>query len=153
MCIATANTLATIAPALLDRMEVIELPGYTENEKRAIARAHLVPAQLEAHGLDAQRVTFTDAAIDKVVDEYTREAGVRNLDRAIATLVRKAARRLAAPGAGPELVIDAAFVADALGAPPHLPESAERTTLPGVVVGLAATSHGGDILFIEATVL
>jgi ATP-dependent Lon protease len=153
MFIATANTLATIPPALLDRMEVIELPGYTENDKRLIARQHLVPAQLEAHGLSGERVTITDAAIDKVVDEYTREAGVRNLDRAIATLVRKAARRLAAEGPDSLLVIDADFVSDALGAPPHLPETAERMTLPGVVVGLANTSHGGDILFIEATVL
>jgi len=153
MFIATANTLSTIPPALLDRMEVIELAGYTENDKRAIARVHLVPAQLEAHGLSPQRVTVTDAAIDKVVSEYTREAGVRNLDRSIATLVRKAARRVATQGVDSELVIDADFVSEALGAPPHLPETAERTTLPGVVVGLAHTSHGGDILFIEATVL
>jgi ATP-dependent Lon protease len=153
MFIATANTLSTIPPALLDRMEVIELPGYTENDKRAIARQHLVPAQLEAHGLSPQRVTITDDAIDKVVDEYTREAGVRNLDRSIATLVRKAARRVATQGADSTLVIDAPFVSEALGAPPHMPETAERTTLPGVVVGLAHTSHGGDILFIEATVL
>ena len=153
MFIATANTLSTIPPALLDRMEVIELPGYTENDKRAIARQHLVPAQLEAHGLSPQRVTVTDAAIDKVVSEYTREAGVRNLDRSIATLVRKAARRVATRGAASELLIDADFVSEALGAPPHLPETAERTTVPGVVVGLAHTSHGGDILFIEATVL
>ena len=153
MFIATANTLATIPPALLDRMEVIELPGYTESDKRKIARDHLVPAQLEAHGLSPQQVTVTDAAIDKVVGEYTREAGVRNLDRSIAALVRKAARRVATQGAEPGLVIDADFVGEALGPPPHLPETAERTTLPGVVVGLAHTSHGGDILFIEATVL
>jgi ATP-dependent Lon protease len=153
MFIATANTLSTIPPALLDRMEVIELPGYTDSDKRAIARDHLVPAQLEAHGLSPERVRVTDAAIDKVVDEYTREAGVRNLDRSIAALVRKAARRVAGEGGGSELVIDADFVSEALGPPPHLPETAERTTLPGVVVGLAHTSHGGDILFIEATVL
>ena len=153
MFIATANTLTTISPALLDRMEVIELPGYTENDKRAIARSHLVPAQLEAHGLSAQHVSFTDGAIDKVVNEYTREAGVRNLDRSIASLARKAARRVATQGVDTDLVIDAEFVSEALGAPPHLPETAERTTLPGVVVGLAHTNHGGDILFIEATVL
>ncbi len=153
MFIATANTLSTISPALLDRMEVIELPGYTENDKRAIARSHLVPAQLEAHGLSPERVRFADDAIDKVVNEYTREAGVRNLDRTIATLVRKAARRIAAQGVESQLVIDAGFVSEALGAPPHLPETAERTTLPGVVVGLAHTNHGGDILFVEATVL
>jgi ATP-dependent Lon protease len=153
MFIATANTLSTIPPALLDRMEVIELPGYTENDKRAIARDHLVPAQLEAHGLSPDRVTVTAEAIDKVVAEYTREAGVRNLDRSIATLVRKAARRVAGAEPDAKLVIDAAFVSEALGAPPHLSETAERTTLPGVAVGLAHTSHGGDILFIEATSL
>jgi ATP-dependent Lon protease len=134
-------------------MEVIELPGYTENDKRTIAREHLVPAQLEAHGLSAERVSVTEDAIGTVVSEYTREAGVRNLDRCIATLMRKAARRVAGQKDAAPLVIDAAFVSDALGAPPHLPETAERTTLPGVVVGLAHTSHGGDILFIEATVL
>jgi ATP-dependent Lon protease len=153
MFIATANTLATIPPALLDRMEVIELPGYTERDKRAIARDHLVSAQLEAHGLSSERVRVTDAALDKVVGEYTREAGVRNLDRSLATLVRKAARRLAAEGPEAKLVIDEAFVSQALGAPPHLPETAERTTHAGVAVGLAYTPHGGDILFIEATVL
>jgi len=150
--VATANTLATIPPALLDRMEVIELPGYTERDKLVIARQHLVPKQLEAHGLAADRLEVTDGAIDKVVHEYTREAGVRNLDRQIATLVRKAARQIAEkPGEG-KLVADEVFVARALGAPPHLPETAERTTIPGVVVGLAATAHGGDILFLEATV-
>jgi ATP-dependent Lon protease len=152
--IATANTLATIPPALLDRMEVIELPGYTENDKRLIAREHLVPKQIEAHGLRAEQVQVSDGALDKAVQEYTREAGVRNLDRHIASLMRKAARRFAGGAAADTpLVIDADFVSDALGAPPHLPETAERTTQPGVVVGLAHTSHGGDILFIEATVV
>jgi ATP-dependent Lon protease len=157
MFIATANSLATVPPALLDRMEVIELPGYTERDKLVIARRHLVPKQLEAHGLDLARIDLTDAALEHVVRDYTREAGVRNLDRFIATLLRKAARRVAAarskaapPDAAP-LRIDAAFVDEALGAPPHLPETAERTTQPGVVVGLAHTSHGGDILFVEAT--
>jgi ATP-dependent Lon protease len=157
--IATANTLSTIPPALLDRMEVIELPGYTENDKRSIARDHLVPKQLEAHGLSDERLNLTDDAIEKVVREYTREAGVRNLERNIATLMRKAARRIAGdegPDGGQDgspLVVDGEFVSEALGAPPHLPETAERTTQPGVVVGLAHTSHGGDILFIEATVM
>jgi ATP-dependent Lon protease len=95
----------------------------------------------------------TAAAIDMVVGEYTREAGVRNLDRSIATLVRKAARRLAAEGPEAKLVIDESFASQALGAPPHLPETAERTMHAGVAVGLAYTPHGGDILFIEATVL
>jgi len=152
--IATANTLATIPPALLDRMEVIELPGYTENDKRLIAREHLVPKQLEAHGLSADQVTVDDAALEKVVQEYTREAGVRSLDRHLASLMRKAARRIAGdPHARRALAIGVDFVSEALGAPPHLPETAERTTLPGVAVGLAHTSHGGDILFIEASVM
>jgi ATP-dependent Lon protease len=160
MFIATANSLATIPPALLDRMEVIELPGYTERDKLSIARQHLVPKQLEAHGLAASDVDVTDDALDKLVREYTREAGVRNLDRNIASLMRKVARRVAAQRAvadastPPEPVrVDAGFAEEALGAPPHLPETAERTTQPGVVVGLAYTNHGGDILFVEATVL
>ncbi len=150
--IATANTLATIPPALLDRMEVIELPGYTENDKRVIARQHLVPQQLEAHGLTAEQITITDAAIDRVVLEYTREAGVRNLDRQIAALLRKCASRVAAGETG-RIEVDAEFVGEALGAPPHLPETAERTTQPGVAVGLAQTGAGGDILFVETRVL
>jgi ATP-dependent Lon protease len=155
--IATANSLATIPAALLDRMEVIELPGYTDRDKLSIARAHLVPKQLEAHGLRPEQVQLSDEAIECVVHEYTREAGVRNLERHFATLFRKAAARIAESRGGGEaagdapIAIDVAFVHEALGAPPHLPESAERTTVPGVVVGLAATAHGGDILFIEAT--
>jgi len=151
--IATANTLATIPPALLDRMEVIELPGYTDRDKLVIARDFLIPKQLESHGLTAERVTVGDDAVDKVVHEYTREAGVRNLDRHFATLLRKAAARIAEEGEEATLQVDAAFVGTALGAPPHLPETAERTTLPGVAIGLAATSQGGDILFIEATAI
>ncbi len=151
--IATANTLTTIPPALLDRMEVIELPGYTENDKMVIARQHLVPKQMENHGLNAERIQVTDDAIDRVLQEYTREAGVRNLDRQIATLLRKCASKVAAGGPDTTLVVDADFVAEALGAPPHLPETTERTVQPGVVVGLAHTNHGGDILFVEASVL
>ncbi len=152
--IATANTLATIPPALLDRMEVIELPGYTENDKRLIARQHLVPKQLEAHGLSPEQVRVADAALEKIVQEYTREAGVRSLDRHLASLMRKVARRIAGGDAGSEpLEIGVDFVSEALGAPPHLPETAEHTTQPGVAVALANTSHGGDILFIEASVM
>jgi ATP-dependent Lon protease len=157
MFISTANTLSSIPPALLDRMEVIELPGYTERDKREIARRHLVPKQLEAHGLAGGSVELTDEALERVVRDYTREAGVRNLERFIATLLRKAARKVAtaraAGAADAPLRIDSAFVDEALGAPPHLPETAERTTQPGVVVGLAHTNHGGDILFVEATLL
>jgi ATP-dependent Lon protease len=153
MFIATANTLATIPPALLDRMEVIELPGYTANDKKIIAARHLVPKQLENHGLGEQQAVMTEAAIEEVVQEYTREAGVRNLDRQIAALMRKVARRVAAGGPDTRVTIDPDFVNEALGAPPHLSETAERTTMPGVVVGLAYTDHGGDILFIESTVM
>jgi ATP-dependent Lon protease len=148
--IATANTLSTVPPALLDRMEVIELPGYTDRDKRIIALRHLVPKQLEAHGLVESDVEIGDDAIVRVVNEYTREAGVRNLERQIATLVRKAAREIAERGRGTRVVVDDAFVLRALGAPPHLPETAERTTRPGVAVALARTAVGGDILFIEA---
>jgi ATP-dependent Lon protease len=150
--IATANTLATIPPALLDRMEVIELAGYTEREKLAIAAQHLIPKQRDAHGLRADQVEVTEDAIARVVHEYTREAGVRNLDRLIATLFRKVAAKVAANPAGTPLRVDAAFAGEALGAQPHLPAVAERTEQAGVVVGLAATNAGGDILFIEATV-
>jgi len=153
MFIATANTLSTIPPALLDRMEVIELPGYTENDKKIIAKRHLVPKQRENHGLKVEQVSITDAAIDKIVQEFTREAGVRSLDRQIASLMRKVARRVASGGPDTRIEVDPEFVAAALGAPPHLSETAERTTLPGVVVGLAYTSHGGDILFLESTVM
>ncbi|MFP8873288.1 MAG: endopeptidase La, partial [Myxococcota bacterium] len=149
--IATANTLSTVPPALLDRMEVIELPGYTEHEKRVIAHQFLVPRQLAAHGLTSDLIDVTDEAVDRIVLEYTREAGVRNLERNIATLMRKAARQLVEDPAKNAIRIDADFTATNLGAPPHLPETAERTTSPGVAVGLAVTAHGGDILFIEAT--
>ena len=156
--ITTANTVSTIPSALLDRMEVIELSGYTENDKKVIAREHLIPKQLEAHGLSADRIEVSDDAIEKVVSEYTREAGVRNLDRNIATLMRKVAKRVASDAASGSasngtIRLDAEFVSTALGAPPHLPETAERTNHPGVAVGLAHTSHGGDILFVEATVM
>ena len=150
--IATANTLSTIPPALLDRMEVIELSGYTEREKLVIAAVHLIPKQQGAHGLRADQVDVTDDAIARVVHEYTREAGVRNLDRLIATLFRKVAAKVAADASVTPLHVDAAFAGEALGAPPHLSEVAERTEQAGVVVGLAATQAGGDILFIEAAV-
>ncbi len=147
--ISTANTLSTIPPALLDRMEVIELSGYTEREKLVIAQEFLVPRQLEAHGLEAGQVSVSKEALDKVVVEYTREAGVRNLERNIATLMRKCARRISEDREA-IISVDPDFVSESLGAPPHLSEVAEQTTMPGVAVGLAVTAHGGDILFIEA---
>jgi ATP-dependent Lon protease len=147
--IATANTLSTIPPALLDRMEVIELSGYTEREKLVIAQDFLVPRQLEAHGITAEQVSISEESLEKVVLEYTREAGVRNLERHIATLMRKSARMIAEDRDRKiEVVPD--FVSEALGAPPHLSEVAEVASIPGVAVGLAVTAHGGDILFIEA---
>ncbi len=147
--IATANTLSTIPPALLDRMEVIELSGYTEREKLVIAQEFLVPRQLEAHGLEAEQVGVSEEALDKVVVEYTREAGVRNLERNIASLMRKSATKIAADREA-TISVDPGFVSEALGAPPHLSEIAEQASMPGVAVGLAVTAHGGDILFIEA---
>ena len=147
--IATANTLSTIPAALLDRMEVIELSGYTEREKLVIARQFLLPRQLEAHGLAESQVSVSEQALDKVVSEYTREAGVRNLERHIATLMRKCARKISEDREA-TVAIDEAFVSESLGAPPHLSEVAEETNMPGVAVGLAVTAHGGDILFIEA---
>jgi len=149
--IATANTLSTIPPALLDRMEVIELTGYTEREKLEIARQYLVGKQLEAHGLTTERVNLEDSALEKVVLDYTNEAGVRNLERHIASLLRKAARRIAEnPESSTPIVIDAAFVSDSLGAPPHIHERVERSPSPGTAVGLAVTANGGEILFVEA---
>ncbi len=152
--IATANTLSTIPPALLDRMEVIELTGYTEREKLEIAKQYLVSKQLEAHGLTAERVTLLDSALEKVVLDYTYEAGVRNLERHIASLMRKAAWRIAEnrdTSNDPEpIVIDPAFVADSLGAPPHIHERVEHSPSPGTAVGLAVTANGGEILFVEA---
>jgi ATP-dependent Lon protease len=147
--IATANTLSTIPAALLDRMEVIELSGYTESEKLVIAQEFLVPRQLEAHGLVAEQVQVQNAALEQVVVEYTREAGVRNLERSVATLMRKCARRIS-EDRDAVIEIDPDFVSEALGAPPHLSETAEESSIPGVAVGLAVTAHGGDILFIEA---
>jgi ATP-dependent Lon protease len=147
--IATANTLSTIPPALLDRMEIIELSGYTEREKLVIAQDFLVPRQLEAHGITAEQVSISEEALDKVVLEYTREAGVRNLERHIATLMRKSARMIA-EDRDRKIEVDPDFVSEALGAPPHLSEVAELASIPGVAVGLAVTAHGGDILFIEA---
>ncbi len=151
--VATANSLSTIPPALLDRMEVIELSGYTESEKLQIAKTHLVPKQKEAHGLADIQIDLKESALYKISSEYTSEAGVRNLERFIASLMRKAARGIAEAPETKSLEIDEAFVSRSLGPPPHLPEMAERTNIPGIAVGLAVTANGGDILFIEATSL
>ncbi|HEY1308945.1 MAG TPA: endopeptidase La [Vicinamibacterales bacterium] len=149
--ITTANVLHTIPPALRDRMEVLEIPGYTEDEKLAIARDHLVQKQIANHGLTPEQLTITEDAIRAVINGYTREAGVRNLEREIGALCRKAARRRAEGDEAP-LTITSAIVAQMLGAPVFLDEEMEeRTKDPGVAIGLAWTPAGGDVLFVEAS--
>jgi len=149
--ITTANVLHPIPPALRDRMEVLEIPGYTEEEKLAIARDHLVQKQITNHGLTSEQLVITDDAIRMVIHGYTREAGVRNLEREIGALCRKAARRRA-EGDETSLTITPAVVAQMLGAPTFLDEEMEeRTKDPGVAIGLAWTPAGGDVLFIEAS--
>jgi ATP-dependent Lon protease len=149
--ITTANVLDPIPPALRDRMEVLELPGYTEEEKLKIAQEHLVAKQIANHGLQPDQVSFTEGALHAVVRGYTREAGVRNLEREISALCRKVARRRAEGDETPVTITPEA-VADLLGAPKFLEEEVEqRTQKPGVAVGLAWTPTGGEVLFIEAT--
>jgi ATP-dependent Lon protease len=150
--IATANQLGTVHPALLDRMEMISLSGYTEDEKVHIARKYLVPRQLEEHGLHPGQLEFTDDALRKVIGEYTREAGVRTLERQIGTIARKVAARVAAT---PDHTarVDADQVHDYLGQPRVRPETPFRTSRPGVATGLAWTETGGDVLYIEAALL
>jgi ATP-dependent Lon protease len=149
--IATANQLETIPPALLDRMDVIQLSGYTEEEKLGIARKYLVPKQLQATGLDVDSVSVTDGALRTVIREYTREAGVRNLERQLAALFRKAARRVAEGKAGKKTRIDERRVRSWLGPRRFSGEVRRRTSDPGVATGLAVTATGGDVLFIEAS--
>jgi ATP-dependent Lon protease len=149
--ITTANVLDPIPPALRDRMEVLELPGYTEEEKLAIARDHLVQKQIKNHGLTPEQLVITDDALRTVIRGYTREAGVRNLEREIGALNRKAARRRAEGNEEP-LTITPDVVVEMLGAPTFLDEEVEeRTKEPGVAIGLAWTPAGGDVLFIEAS--
>jgi ATP-dependent Lon protease len=146
--LATANVADTIPPALLDRMEVVTLDGYTEDDKVAIARTHLLPRQLDRAALSVDDVSVSDAVLHKVAGEYTREAGVRQLERALARVLRKVATKLASePG---PIAVDVENLRDFLGRPRFLPESAERTAVPGVATGLAVTGTGGDVLFIEA---
>jgi ATP-dependent Lon protease len=148
--ICTANQLETIPPPLLDRMDVLSLSGYTEEEKFAIARRYLVPKQLAAHGLRTSKATISDAAIRLVVRQYTREAGVRNLERRLAALCRKAARELA-EGRARRLTIGDKRVREWLGPRRFAGEVRRRTSEPGVATGLAVTPVGGDVLFVEAT--
>jgi ATP-dependent Lon protease len=150
--IATANWLEPIHPALRDRLEVIELPSYTESEKLQIAKRYLVPRQIEEHGLTRRDLRFSDAALRKLIREYTREAGVRQLEREIAALSRKAARKIISKnGAATTVNLDAKEVEGYLGHAPFIAETAEKITEYGIATGLAWTPVGGEILFIEAT--
>lgn len=150
MFIATANMLETIPSPLLDRMEVLELPGYSEEEKIAIAQKHIIPKQLEQHGLAPKDVKFEDSALRKIISDYTREAGLRNLEREVASICRKIAKRHA-EGKRKATVVPPNEVPKFLGPPKHFREVADRTAVPGVATGLAWTPTGGEILFIEAT--
>jgi ATP-dependent Lon protease len=151
--IATANWLEPIHPALRDRLEVIELPSYTESEKLQIAKRYLVPRQIEEHGLTKQDVKFSDAALRELIREYTREAGVRQLERQIAALSRKAVRKIVARNGAPAACVklEPGDLEKYLGHAPFVSESAEKITEIGISTGLAWTPVGGDILFIEAT--
>jgi ATP-dependent Lon protease len=149
--ITTANVLDTVPPALRDRMEVIRLAGYTEEDKLHIARRHIIPKQLENHGLDAEQVAFGDEALVKLIREYTREAGLRNLEREVASIIRKVARRRA-EGSLETVAVTPEKVEEFLGAPYFMREEMEeRTHLPGVALGLSWTAAGGEVLYIEAS--
>jgi ATP-dependent Lon protease len=141
----------TIPGPLLDRMEVIRFDGYTTDEKVAIARDYLWPRQRERNGLREDEVSIADEAIELVVTEYTREAGVRQLERELGTVLRKTATKIASEQKVAPVEVDEAAVRDALGRQKVFRETAERTAVPGVATGLAATATGGDVLFIEAT--
>ena len=150
--ITTANWLEPIHPALRDRLEVIELPSYTESEKLQIAKRYLVPRQIEEHGLTRRDVNFADSALRKLIREYTREAGVRQLEREIAALLRKATRKIISQnGKAATVKLDAENLKDFLGHAPFIAETAEKITEYGIATGLAWTPFGGDVLFIEAT--
>jgi ATP-dependent Lon protease len=150
--IATANVLETIPGPLRDRMEIIQLTGYTEEEKLQIARRYLVQRQMKANGLQAAQVEITDAALKRVIHEYTRESGCRNLEREIGALLRRAAM-LIAEGKTTAVKIDSGDIPDILGPTRFENEVAQRTSLPGVATGLAWTPVGGDILFVESAKL
>jgi ATP-dependent Lon protease len=153
MFIATANVADTIPGPLLDRMEVIRFDGYTTSEKVAIARGYLLPRQLERNGLRAGEVAVSDDELRTIVTEYTREAGVRNLEREIGTLLRKTATQIASGAAVAPVSLDLDAIREALGRQKFFQESAIRTAVPGVATGLAVTGAGGDVLFVEATAM
>jgi ATP-dependent Lon protease len=162
--ICTANTLETIPLALRDRMEIIEIPGYTLAEKQKIAERHLLPKQVSEHGLRPDQIQITETAISEIIERHTREAGVRNLERELASVIRGVAMKIAespavVPGAEPKegepktVVVDKVDVAEYLGPIKFFHDIAEHTNCPGVATGLAVTPVGGDILFVEATAM
>jgi ATP-dependent Lon protease len=157
--IATANQLGTLHPALLDRMEILTLAGYTEEEKKNIARSFLIPRQLSEHGLAADAISFTDAALATIVSKYTREAGVRSLERQIGAVARKIAARIASRPASDSatppapVAVDESNVSEYLGRARFGRDTVFRTSRPGVATGVAWTEAGGDVLFIEASLL
>jgi ATP-dependent Lon protease len=150
MFITTANTLDTIPGPLRDRMEIIQIAGYTEEEKLQIAKRYLVPRQIERNGLKKSWITIGDRALRRIIEEYTREAGVRGLEREIGTICRKVARQVAEHGRNGRVSISEEKVRELLGKQRVFPETRRRTAQPGVATGLAWTPVGGDVLFIEA---
>jgi len=152
MFICTANLTDTIQPAFLDRMEVLHLSGYTEDEKLEIAKRHIVPKQLEEHGLTPEHLVFTDRTIKTLINGYTREAGLRNLEREIASIARKVARK-AAEGETRTTRVTPGSIFKFLGAPKVLPDEILKKDAVGTATGLAWTATGGDVLFVEATAM
>src|SRR6188474_1759373 len=151
MFVATANVADPIPPPLRDRMEILEIPGYTRREKLAIARQHLIPKQLEEHGLKPEQLTITDEAVEELIEHYTREAGVRSLERTIASVIRGVAVKVAEGDNTPRVIKSEDDLREYLGAIKFTSDVAERTEETGVATGLAWTSVGGEILFIEVT--
>jgi ATP-dependent Lon protease len=149
--IATGNIAETIPGPLLDRMEVIRFDGYTVDEKVAIARGYLWPRQIERNGLREEEVSIDDALLETIISEYTREAGVRQLERELGKLLRKTATQIASNEVEAPVALTLELVRDGLGRQKFFQEAAERTAVPGVATGLAVTGTGGDVLFVEAT--
>src|SRR5205823_6964647 len=152
MFIATANALEPIPPALRDRMEILELSGYTEEQKLHIARNYLLSKQLEANGLKADELVVDDETLRRIARDYTREAGVRNLEREIGSLCRKVAKQIA-EGRGTPISVTAEQVPEYLGRQRFFAEAAERIDRPGIATGLTWTPVGGEIIFIEAAAM
>ena len=151
MFVATANVADPIPPPLRDRMEILEIPGYTRREKLAIARQHLIPKQIEEHGLKSEQLQITDEAVEEIIEHYTREAGVRSLERTVASVIRGVAVKVAEGDLTPRVIKSEDDLREYLGPIKYTSEVAERTEETGVATGLAWTSVGGEILFIEAT--